>query len=316
MPTLHLTRGLPASGKSTWARALVASRPPGSILRVNRDDLRRSMVDPDYATPVDAVERRISAAEWRLARGALRDGVDVVVDATNLRSGPARRWLALAEACGAGWHLEDVVTDLEECVRRDAARPPVERLGEDALRDLAARFLDPDTGRPAPLAPPPRLSSAGGAPFPSPAGAPAAVLVVVEGLGVPVPPADPSTARPTARPAARPAARPDAPAPAAVAVLGALADAGHRIIACSARPEDDRASVASWLAGHLPATPEAVLLRPAGDRRAEERVLLALVDAHVRDRYAVTAVIEGRPRRAQVWRDLGLAVVGVSDGEV
>jgi len=155
VPTLYLTRGLPASGKSTWARALVASRRPGSILRINRDDLRRSMVDPAYSTPVDAVERRISDVEWRIVRGALQDGVDVVVDAMNLRSGPARRWLALAEACGAGWHVEDVVADLEECVRRDAARPEIERVGEETLRDLAARFLDPATGRPPPLAAPP-----------------------------------------------------------------------------------------------------------------------------------------------------------------
>jgi tRNA uridine 5-carbamoylmethylation protein Kti12 len=160
VPVLHLTRGLPASGKSTWAWALVASRRPGSILRVNRDDLRRSMIDPAYSVPVDAVERRISEVEWRLVRGALRDGVDVVVDATNLRSGPARRWLALAEACGAGWHVEDVVTDLEECVRRDAARPDPLRVGEERLRDLAARFLDPATGRPPPLEAPPVLPAA------------------------------------------------------------------------------------------------------------------------------------------------------------
>ncbi|MEJ2886927.1 AAA family ATPase [Actinomycetospora aeridis] len=160
MPTLTLTRGLPASGKTTWARALVASRRPGSILRVNRDDLRRMMIDPAYSAPVDAVERRISDVGWRLVRGALRDGVDVVVDATNLRAGPARRWLALAEACGAGWHVEDVVTDLEECVRRDAARPDPQRVGEARLRDLAARFLDPVTGRPPPLGPPPTLSAA------------------------------------------------------------------------------------------------------------------------------------------------------------
>jgi hypothetical protein len=108
----------------------------------------------------------------------------------------------------------------------------------------------------------------------------------------------------------------DAPVPAAVAVLEALAAAGHRVIACSARPEDERATVASWLARHVPVALEALLLRPAGDRRADDRVVPALVDDHVRDHYAVIAVVEGRPRRAQVWRDVGLAVVGVSGGEV
>jgi tRNA uridine 5-carbamoylmethylation protein Kti12 len=156
VPTLHLIRGLPASGKTTRARALVASRRPGSIVRVNRDDLRRSMADPAYSAPVDAVERVISAAERRLVEGALRDGTDVVVDATNLRAGVARSWLALAEECGADWHVEEVVADLEECVRRDAARPGPERVGEERLRDLHARFVDPATGRLPPLAPPPR----------------------------------------------------------------------------------------------------------------------------------------------------------------
>ena len=51
-------------------------------------------------------------------------------------------------------------------------------------------------------------------------------------------------------------------------------------------------------------------------KQADDRAVLALVDEHVRDRYALTAVVEGRPRRAQAWRDLGLAVVEVSDGEV
>ncbi|MDD7969057.1 AAA family ATPase [Actinomycetospora lemnae] len=288
-----MTRGLPASGKSTWARALVAARRPGSILRVNRDDLRRSMVDPAYAAPVDAVERRISAAEWRLVRGALLDGVDVVVDATNLRAGPARRWLALAAACGADVHVEDVVADLEECVRRDAARPAVERVGEEHLRDLAARFLDPATGRPAPLEEPARLSSAGGAPYRPVPGTPPAVLVVVEGI------TDPD----------------GEPVDAAVAVVRALAEAGHRVIACSPRPEEDRAVVASWLARHVAVAVEALLLRPVRDRRADGTALLALFDAHVRDRYTVTAVVEGRPRAARVWAGVGLAVVGVAPGE-
>ena len=42
MPTLHITRGLPASGKSTWAREWVAED-PASRAEVNRDQLRLMM---------------------------------------------------------------------------------------------------------------------------------------------------------------------------------------------------------------------------------------------------------------------------------
>ncbi|GAA4778705.1 hypothetical protein GCM10023200_09670 [Actinomycetospora chlora] len=289
MPTLVLVRGLPASGKTTRARALVASRRPGSILRVNRDDLRRSMVDPSYSAPVDAVERRISDAEWRLVRGALLDGVDVVVDATNLRSSVARRWLALAEACGAAWRVEDVPADgpvdLEECVRRDAARPPVERVGEEVLRDLHARFVDAETGRLAPLDPPARLSSAGGAPYRPVPGTPSAVVVVVEGMR------------------------------GATTLVEGLVATGHRVIACSARPEEERVAVADLLARELDVPLEAVLLRPPGRRGGDAAALLGLFDEHVRDRYTVVGVVESRPVPARAWRRTGLPVIGVVDGE-
>lgn len=303
MPTLVLTRGLPASGKTTWARALVAARRPGSIVRVNRDDLRRSMADPAYSAPVDAVERRVSAAEWRLVRGALLDGVDVVVDATNLRAGVARRWLALAEACGAGWRVEDVVADVEECVRRDAARPAPERVGAERLRDLHARFLDPVTGRAAPLAPPPRLSSYDGAPYRPVPGAPPAVLVALDGVlsrAAPPDPDHPGDVRPV---------------PAAVDVVLALAGAGHRVVACSTRPEDDRPAVASWLARHVPVPVDELLLRAPGDRRGDVPATLALFDARVRDRYRVAGVLDGRDAHGRAWRAAGLTVLGVADGD-
>jgi predicted kinase len=294
VPTLVLVRGLPASGKTTWARALVASRRPGTILRVNRDDLRRSMADPSYSAPVDAVERRISDAEWRLVRGALLDRVDVVVDATNLRASVARRWRALAEACGAGWRVEEVDTDLEECVRRDAARPPLERVGEETLRDLHARFVDPETGRLPRLGLPPRLSSVAGAPYRPVPGTPSAVLVVAEGMVSPE--------------------SPDVPDAAAVEVVRALAAAGHRVIAVSARAEDERAAVGDWLARHLAVPVEVLLLGAPRKRQRDVTAVLGLFDAHVRDHYSVVGVVEGRPAAARAWREAGLAVIGVAAG--
>jgi len=260
------------------------------------------MVDASYSAPVDAVERRITAAEWRLVRGALLDGIDVVVDATNLRAGVARRWLALAEACGADWHVEDVVTDLEECVRRDAARSGPDRVGEERLRDLHARFLDPVTGRAPSLAAPPRLPSASGAPYRPVPGTPSAVLLVVDGLLSRRRPPDPD--HPEER-----------PPPSSVELLRALAAAGHRVVAVSTCLDADRATVASWLHRHL-GVPVELLLRAPGERRGDDAVALALFDDHVRDRYTVVAVLEGRDDRARLWRGRGLDVLEVSEGEV
>ena len=45
MVNVYITKGLPASGKTTWAKELVASA-PNSYKRVNKDDLRAKMVSP------------------------------------------------------------------------------------------------------------------------------------------------------------------------------------------------------------------------------------------------------------------------------
>ena len=47
MPTLHLTRGIPGSGKSTFAKQWVQEDPEGRV-RINRDDLRGMMFATDW----------------------------------------------------------------------------------------------------------------------------------------------------------------------------------------------------------------------------------------------------------------------------
>lgn len=304
MTTLFLTRGLPASGKTTWARALVASRRPGSILRVNRDDLRRTMVDPAYGAPVPAVERRITDVQWRVVRDALRDGLDVVVDDMNLRAGPARRWLALAEASGAGAHVEHVDTDVEECVRRDRSRTGPEHVGEATIRDLAARFLVPGTGRPPPLID--RPARAAGLPYRPVPGTPTAVLVDVDGTVALRGDRDPHDASRYAE---------DRPNVAVVACIRAMAAAGHRVVVCSGRSDEHRAATAAWWDEHVGVEVEALLMRSAGDGRDDAVVKLELFDAHVRAVFAVVAVFDDRDRVVRAWRGIGLTVLQVAEGD-
>jgi predicted kinase len=303
--TLYLSRGLPASGKTTWARALVASRRPGSIVRVNRDDLRRMMADPAYGTPVGAVERRITDLAWVLVREALRAGLDVVVDDTNLRAAPTRRWLALAEACGAAAHVEDVDTDVEECVRRDGARHGPEHVGEDVIRDLAARFLVPSTGRPPPLAPA-VARSVDGVPYRPVPGTPRAVLVDVDGT---------VALRGDRHPHDPTGYAEDGPHHAVIACVRAMATAGHRVVVCSGRSDEHRAVTVAWWDEHVGVEVAALLMRPAGDVRDDAVVKLELFDAHVRMAFDVVAVFDDRDRVVRAWRGIGLTVLQVADGD-
>ena len=147
MTRLLITRGLPASGKTTFARGLQPR-----VVRVNRDDLRRMLHGARLYTP--SAESQVTLAQRAAVEALLRAHTDVIVDDTNLRDGTVRAWAELAARCGADFEVHDFTdVPIEECLRRDAARPAGDRVGERAIRGMHDRYL---AGRTLPL-PVPRV---------------------------------------------------------------------------------------------------------------------------------------------------------------
>src|SRR5438067_1752101 len=98
MTILWITRGLPASGKTTWARQHLLSRPLGQIIRLNRDGLRRMGLPDGYSEPVRDAEKTITTLRDTALEALLREGRDVIVDDTNLRSRYVRDLMLIAES--------------------------------------------------------------------------------------------------------------------------------------------------------------------------------------------------------------------------
>lgn len=136
MTELIITRGLPASGKTTWARHWVA-QDPGSRARVNRDDLRQ-MLDEGTFIP-DVTEPRILVARDALVTAFLSAAISVVCDDTNIEWDKLGKLSNLASWNGASSRIEDFTgVPAEECIRRDALRDrPV---GEEVIRFWAAKL--------------------------------------------------------------------------------------------------------------------------------------------------------------------------------
>ncbi|WP_250001926.1 AAA family ATPase [Actinoplanes sp. M2I2] len=142
MTRLLITRGLPASGKTTFARELQPD-----VVRVNRDDLRRMLHGRRLYT--DRAEAQVTLVQRGAVEALLAKGTSVVVDDTNLGAETVRRWAALAARHRASFEVHDLTgVPLEECIRRDAVRDPVDHVGEAGIRRLYDRYL---AGRPLPL---------------------------------------------------------------------------------------------------------------------------------------------------------------------
>src|SRR2546430_9179875 len=141
MPTLTITRGLPGSGKTAWAKQ------QGGHVRVNRDELRRML----HGGPLHTgwAEVQVTLAQRAQIEALLRAGINVIADDTNLRAKVVRELAELARACAAAVVVHDFTdVPVDECVTRDALRPEGERVGEDVIRTMWQRYL---AGRRLPL---------------------------------------------------------------------------------------------------------------------------------------------------------------------
>jgi predicted kinase len=135
MARLLILRGLPGSGKTTFARTLQPL-----VTRVSRDDLRLMLHGRIMLT--GWAEAQVTAVQRGIVETLLRRGADVVADDTNLRPRTVRDLRSLAESCGAAVELHDFTdVPLDECIRRDALRPADVRVGAAAIQRMYDRYL-------------------------------------------------------------------------------------------------------------------------------------------------------------------------------
>lgn len=130
-----LTRGLPASGKTTWAKKVVAET-PNSYKRINKDDLRAMLDNSIYSNDN---EKFILQVRDAMILMAIENGKHVIVDDTNLapKHESAIRELIKGKAELVIQDFTDV--PLETCIKRDLKRAV--SVGEKVIRGMYNQFL-------------------------------------------------------------------------------------------------------------------------------------------------------------------------------
>lgn len=305
---LVITRGLPASGKTTFARLWV-ERDRAKRARVNRDDLRR-MVD-DGVFIAGTTEQRIQAVRNSVIQGLLNRGVSVICDDTNLPNRVCRDLADIAARCRAEFRIEDFTnTSLELCLTRNEAREDKNPVPQHVIQDMHLRYIH---GKQTPLAFTPttnadsRLCN-----FYEPDDKlPKAFICDIDGTVALKGDRDPFDET---------RVHEDRPNPAVVDVVRTLIRANYVPLFLSGRTEGCFGETWKWLREYvIPETPQGLqgllFMRPKGDNRKDSIVKRELFDRNVRQHYNVMFVLDDRQVVVDMWRDeLGLTCLQVAPG--
>ena len=138
MPKIILTRGIPGSGKSTWAKKWVEEDPTHRV-RWNNDDFRRML--GLYWVPER--ETLVSIVMSDFIYYAMTIGYDIVIDNMNLNK---KYWDFIQDQINSlnkRYTLEfkdffDV--SLEECIERDSKRK--NPIGEKVITETYNKYKD------------------------------------------------------------------------------------------------------------------------------------------------------------------------------
>lgn len=298
MPTLHILRGVPASGKSTYARLYAQEH---DAIRINRDDIRMSMfgrlhnVDEELVTKVQAVQ----------LAGAFTSGQDILLDNTNLRASTVRDASEQAARHGYDVSISDFPISFDLAVERDGARAtPV---GAEVIKGFFERYhIHKEKGT-----------------------LPKAPISVDQNPGYSAEQYVPDTSKPTAfgidldgtlaqmtgrGPYDTSLYHTDAPDPAVREIVQSLFDANHRIIVFTGRSEDFRDVCEQWLADHnIPF--HLLVMRPSGDSRNDAIVKAELFDRHIAPNFNFLAQFDDRNRVVDMFRSRGIKCLQAQPGD-
>jgi predicted kinase len=288
MKKVIMMRGLPGSGKSTYAKQLVAEA-PNMYKRINRDDLRAMFDNSHWSKGNENFVKKIRDV---LIIKALEEGKHVIVDDTNLSSTNETRVRQLVQEFNKNHNdtvqveVIEMQTSLQECIARDAKRP--KPVGAKRIRDMHRQFYAVQTL------------------LEQNADLPKGIICDLDGTLALMNGRNPFDAAKCEEDILnKPVAK----------VLKTFQDLGYKILLLSGRKEEHKPQTINWLAQNN-ITYDLLELRKTPDNRADTIVKKELFYEHIDGKYFVEFVLDDRDQVVDLWRnDLGLTCFQVNYGD-
>lgn len=285
MARLMMLKGLPASGKTTFAKQLVNGELfayKNNWVRVNKDDMRSMLHNGKWSKNR---EKDILKLRDYIIDEALFDGKNVVVDDTNFAPKHQERLAALAKKHGATFEVRFIPASLDVCIERDLKRQ--NSVGEKVIRDMYNQYLKqkPET-------------------IEYVHGKPEAIICDIDGTIAHMGDRSPYDWGRVGEDA------PDLPVIGLVDILSR----NYEVILVSGRDASCEKETRDWLKKwavdytHL-------FMRTAGDKRKDTEVKREIFDVHIRGGHNVVFVLDDRNQVVEMWRQMGLKALQVADGD-
>lgn len=276
-------KGLPASGKSTRAKELAAEY--GRTVRINKDLLRTMLHFDKWNGRNEKVTHETAKA---LALGYLKQGLNVIIDDTNLNPKVVQDWKDIAKMANAKIEYQDLSdVDINECIARDATRE--KRVGKDVIINMALRT--------------------GIYKIPNPI-----VICDLDGTLCNVDhrlhfvKQEKKDWKSFFEALSEDTVRPEV-----LKALHVAIDEGCSIVFVSGRSSKYKQATLDWLKKNKITFFTTLIMRDASDNRPDEEVKRDILHRYF-DREQIAAVIDDRPKVIRMWREEGLQVVDVGSG--
>lgn len=306
MQKVIFTRGIPASGKSSWARGFIQGNPGWT--RVNLDDIR-AMSGIPWSKSVEKLHTKV---QDQAILAALRAGMNVIVDNTHLhKHGPDHVvQLLWEEGIEVEYSIQDFLdVHWSTCVDRnilrrvsptadDSKTVPMEAMqnmkvtlereqakGLWTVEELTAKYPKIETHY-------------------NPEALPA-IIIDIDGTLADNDHRSPYDYSQCGN---------DALWEDVAQLAHAMYHAGNVVILCSGRDSEFRPETEKWL-DHHNVSHDFLFMREQGDTRRDSVVKLELFEKNIRDKFHVKFAVDDRDRVVSIWRQLGFRCFQVQPGD-